>query len=61
MVTVKDFLHGIKGAGTDIAENDTDGADRQRRQGFMRMHDSLCCALGALDYVVKTMIGLRQN
>jgi hypothetical protein len=38
MVAIEDFLQGIQRTGTDVAEDNTDGGDSERRHGFTRVH-----------------------
>ena len=47
MVAVEDFLESVEGAGPDVAENDTDGGDGDRRQGLFRVHVFPVARLGA--------------
>jgi len=37
-MSVEDFLQGIQRAGADVTEDDTDGADDQRRKGLTGMN-----------------------
>ncbi len=40
MVAVEDFLQRVERAGADVAEDDADGGDGERRHGFTRVHEN---------------------